>query len=109
MALLDDPKLLLEAPATPPTGVDHLKPADLRTVLMHSHKDIQLQLTRHLGGPGRMATVIVEPRGDLMWFVSLRIVDDEECLAVCYLDQAHEENEEPIDIQVQCQLILTPN
>jgi hypothetical protein len=46
MALLDDPKLLLEALATTPAGVDHLEPANLRTVLMPGHKDSQQHYIR---------------------------------------------------------------
>jgi hypothetical protein len=46
MALLDKSKLLLEAPATTPARVDHLEPANLRTVLTPGHKDTQQHLLR---------------------------------------------------------------
>ena len=45
-ALLDDPKLLLEAPATTTAGIDHFETTNLRTVLMTIHKDSQHQITR---------------------------------------------------------------
>ena len=46
MALLDDSKLLLEAPATTTAGIDHFETTNLRTVLMTVHKESRRQITK---------------------------------------------------------------
>src|SRR5260370_31460709 len=57
-ALGDDPQLLVIRPASPATGLYHLKPFKLSTVLMAVHKDCYAPIGLiQQGGPRRRETL----------------------------------------------------
>ncbi len=59
ITLLNNPKLLLDATATTPTGVHNLQTANLGTVTIHIHSHSPAaDCARPLGGSHRMATMI---------------------------------------------------